>query len=456
MTFQDVQEALETGTVILNAIGAHVPKLAAPSLACTDATALPNAINLYITAAGKRTSAPPHTDRQDVVVFQTSGKKHWRVFAPPDPALKPMADIFARGKGDDMLPLHILLDRSAPGSSELLLETVLHMGDVLFIPAAFPHTTNTANTGDAGELLEDDATSVHLTFNIDTHIWELDYLSARRLALKRSGVQDTVLGQTKESDNRYEGKVNQLPPQVRQDLFQALPMGLLEDNSVALELLKDATAELKRISVAVDQETASAVDSTVWEDTLIRLREQGMELLETHRDMYLAALQEGKTREAEDAMTAHLTDSSKRVMTAERMQRLSLFRVKKFYEKIDSSKRSLRDWSYSAKSTAEQQGTVPSGASALPADWAFTLPVKVGDQVEADLGGAFFDATVKRVAGDKYDVLFFDGDRDTLTRSMIKLKTPPSVGDEGDVDTSRMTPKQLKRWRKEQGKKKPQ
>jgi Cupin superfamily protein len=459
MTFQDVQEALEKGTVILNAIGAHVPKLAAPSLACTDATALPNAINLYVTAAGKRTSAPPHTDRQDVVVLQTSGKKHWRVFAPPDPAIRPMADIFARGKGDDMMPLHILLDKNAPGSSELLLETVLNMGDVLFIPAAFPHTTSTANTGNegnAGEQLEDDATSVHLTFNIDTHIWELDYLSARRLALKRSGVQDTALGQTKEGDNRYEGKVNQLPPELRQDLFKALPMGLLEDNSVAMELLKDATTELKRISFAVDHETASAVDSAVWEDTMIRLREQGMELLETHRDMYLAALQEGKTREAEDAMTAHLQDSSKRVMTPERMQRLSLFRVKKFYEKIDTSKGSLRDWSYAGKSTAGQQGTAPSGASPLPADWALTLPVKVGDQVQADLGGAFFDAIVTRVAGDKYDVQFFDGDRDTVTRSMIKLKNPTSMGDDGEVDTSGMTPKQLKRWRKEQGKKNPQ
>ncbi|CAB9526897.1 Cupin superfamily protein [Seminavis robusta] len=451
MTFEDVEAALDKGTVILNAIGAHVPKLAAPALACTDATSLPNAINLYVTAAGKRTSAPPHTDRQDVVVVQTSGQKHWRVFAPPNPAQKPMADVFARGKGDDNLPLHVLLDENS--GNELLVETVLNMGDVLFIPAAFPHTTSTSNIAD-----EQDATSVHLTFNIDSHVWELDYLSARRLALKRGCVHDAVLGQTKDTDNRYQGKVNQLPSNVRDDLLKALPMGLLdEDGDTVDELLKEATAELKRISSAVDEETAAAVDEQIWEDTMVRLRQQGMELLETHRDMYLAAMQEGKTREAEEAMTEHLGDSattSRKTMTPERMQRLSLFRVKKYYDQIDASKNSLREWSYLGK-PAEQGTTTAGSANTLPADWAFTLPVKIGDQVEADLGGAFFDATVTRVAGSKYDVQFFDGDSEIgLDRSMLKLKTPPAMGSDDEVDTSSMTPKQLKRWRKEQEKKK--
>ena len=40
----------------------------------TDAASTPNALNLYVTAAGKRTSAPPHTDKQDVVVVQSSGE----------------------------------------------------------------------------------------------------------------------------------------------------------------------------------------------------------------------------------------------------------------------------------------------------------------------------------------------------------------------------------------------
>ena len=81
------------------------------------------------------------------------------------------------------------------------------------------------------------------------------------------------------------------------------------------------------------------------------------------------------------------------------------------------------------------------------------MPVKVGDQVKADLGGAFFPATVTRAAGNTYDVKFFDGDMESgLSRDMLKLLKPPNLVDE-DVDTSNMTPKQLKRWKKKQEKK---
>ena len=93
MNLEQVHTAMDKGTVIFNAIGAHIPKLAGATLACSDATSLPNAVNMYVTAAGKKTSAPPHTDRQDVVVVQTTGKKHWRVYSPPDPDLKPSADM---------------------------------------------------------------------------------------------------------------------------------------------------------------------------------------------------------------------------------------------------------------------------------------------------------------------------------------------------------------------------
>jgi hypothetical protein len=93
MTFDEVESALQLGTVIFNSAGAHIPKLAGPNLAITDATSLPCAVNIYITAPNQRTSAPPHTDKQDVVVVQTSGRKHWRVYSPPDPSVKPMADM---------------------------------------------------------------------------------------------------------------------------------------------------------------------------------------------------------------------------------------------------------------------------------------------------------------------------------------------------------------------------
>ena len=454
MTYEDVQKALEKGTVIFNAFGAHVPKLAGPCLAVTDATDTPNAVNLYVTAYGKRTSAPPHTDKQDVVVVQSNGKKHWRVYEPTPASLKPSADVFARGKGTDGLPLHVL--EAMEGN--LLLETDLNPGDVLFIPAGFPHTTGTAHTDEEGSGSDQgDKTSVHLTYNIDTHVWELDYLNARRLALRRANVADSALGQSRDEDNVYVGNVNELPAEVHRGLLAEFPLGFLgpesndNDKSASVDAI---TARLKELSEAVDPETFRAVEDSVWKETVEELKSKGNEMLEIHRDMYLAAIEEGRTRKAEDAMTAHL-GNQRRAMTPERMQRLSLFRVQKFYEKINAIKAALLQWSYDGKTEAASPG---SSVPALPDNWAFVLPVSVGDQVEADLGGAFFPATVARVlpGGNGYDVQFFDGDKESgMDRSMLKLLVPPDMSGGGDdVDTSQMTPKQLKRWKKAQKKKK--
>eukprot|EP00536_Pseudo-nitzschia_multiseries_P012112 jgi/Psemu1/244283/estExt_Genewise1.C_4450025 len=458
MTYEDVQAALEKGTVIFNAFGAHVPKLAGPCLAVTDATDTPNAVNLYVTAFGKRTSAPPHTDKQDVVVVQTSGKKHWRVYAPTEPSKKPNADVFARGKGADSLPLHVL---EAMDGDNLLLETDLNPGDVLFVPAGFPHTTGTVHEEEDDTSDNDsevDKTSVHLTFNIDTHVWELDYLNARRLALRRANIVDSALGQSRDEDNVYVGRVNELPADLHRELLAEFPLGFLSDdetgsNSNANASVDSVTEKLKQISEAVDPETFNAVDDSVWKETVEELRSKGKELLEIHRDMYLAAMEEGRTRRAEDAMTAHLQkDGKKRAMTPERMQRLSLFRVQRYYEQISAVKAALLQWSYDGKTSDSGENT----KAALPDNWAFVLPVKVGDQVEADLGGAFFPATITRVLpnGKGYDVQFFDGDQENgMERGLIKLLKPPELAGEDDVDTSKMTPKQLKRWKKAQKKK---
>jgi hypothetical protein len=457
MTFEDVQAALEQGTVIFNSAGAHIPKLAGASLACTDATTLPCASNLYVTGQGMRTSAPPHTDKQDVVVIQTSGRKHWKIFSPPDPATKPSVEMFARGKGDDSLPLYAL---EADPNCQLLLDVTLHPGDVLFVPAPFPHTTDTlldandANDKDANNN-DDEHHSIHLTMNLDTHIWLLDYLSARRLALRRACVPDKALGQMRDEDNRYVGQANELPASIRSDLFAPLPIGLLDEDAAKAAPLVDATAkELERISRAVDDESASSVDASVWKETVERFRREGVELVDIHRDMYLAAIEEGRKRDAEDAMTAHLDQSGPKVMTPERMQRLSLFRVKRFYDKVNESMKTLNDWSHEGKPSADVASD--NVKQPLPDNWAFTLPVKVGDKVEADLGGAFFEAIVIRAsaADGTYDVQYFDGDGETgIDRSMIKLLSPPAcASDDADADTSKMTPKQLKRWKKQQEK----
>ena len=66
-------------------------------------------------------------------VIQTQGQKHWRVFSPPPPSRMPKADPLARGKSKDKLEL---TEMSSP-----LLDIVLTAGQVLYVPAGFPHTT---------------------------------------------------------------------------------------------------------------------------------------------------------------------------------------------------------------------------------------------------------------------------------------------------------------------------
>jgi len=226
LTFSDVQSSIHKGTVIFNSAGAHIGTTVAPAtLAAVDA--LNGCVggvccNIYVTRGGAPTSAPPHTDKQDVVVIQTQGKKHWRVFSPPDPGLKPDADPFARGKADDDFPLHVL---KAQGG-ELLLDVVLEEGDVLYIPARFPHTTDTVDSGPT-----EDEWSIHMTFGLDNHVWDLDFLSLRRFGLMKSGVDDVLLGLDGSDDvtaNYCVGKVNELDSGVREWLYSPLPGGLLE------------------------------------------------------------------------------------------------------------------------------------------------------------------------------------------------------------------------------------
>ena len=335
---------------------------------------------------------------------------------------------------------------------ELLLDITLQEGDVLFVPAAFPHTTGTAEEGL-------DKTSIHMTFGLDNRIWDLDYLSLRYWALQRANVLDTKLLSPPPGGegNRYVGIINELPLDLHQGLLEGLPMGFLEDNDDTAMLVESVASEAEKVSRALDETTASGVDSTVWKEATERVRQHGMEMLDIHRDMYLSAIEEGRLREAERAMTAHLdeeeaTTRRRKTLTPEQMQRLSVFRVKNYFDKIEVATKGLIDWGQEKSKEAGGASSEGGGKGGLPDNWEFSLPVKVGDKVEADLGGAFFEATVTAVNGDKYDVLYFDGDRDTgLGRNMIKLLNPPEA--EEEVDTSSMTPKQLKRWKKQQAKK---
>ena len=125
---------------------------------------------------------------QDVFVLQTQGRKRWRVYRPPPPARLPRADPFARGKGADELSTFEL---DAP-----LIDVVLRPGQLLYVPAGFPHTTDTefvtSDEGNSGDGEEREA-SLHMTLGVDSLIWGLTYAGLRAVALKRAAQPDKLL-----------------------------------------------------------------------------------------------------------------------------------------------------------------------------------------------------------------------------------------------------------------------
>lgn len=207
MRIKDVEKALaeRSGTVVFNSAGAKIKPLAQVCYGTSEATRLPTALNLYLTAAGQATSAPPHTDKQDVFVLQTQGKKGWKVFSPPNPSECLKADPFARGKGTDVLDIKTL--------GEPLIDTVLLPGQMLYVPAGFPHTTDTIRGNEVGG-----DPSVHLTIGIDTHIWGLTYAHLREFAFKHTKIEDSV-------------QLQHLDQQLYWDFQGVLPLGFMDEGA---------------------------------------------------------------------------------------------------------------------------------------------------------------------------------------------------------------------------------
>ena len=208
LRFQDVEMAMKqtSGTVVFNSAGGFIPPLAGVCLQTIEAFDLPSALNMYLTNPGQKVSAPPHTDRQDVFVLQTQGQKRWRVFQPPPPSARALADPFARGKGKDELA-------EAELTMPPLIDTVLSPGHVLYVPAGYPHTTDTIHG------IEDtSAPSVHLTVGLDTHVWGLSFAGLRSYALRRKGKAHQLNVAKVDSASYWQ-------------LQQSLPLGFLASDS---------------------------------------------------------------------------------------------------------------------------------------------------------------------------------------------------------------------------------
>ena len=101
--------------------------------------------------------------------MQVVGCKHWRIYSPPDAKRNIQKDPFNRGKVGDTLDSREL---------ELLMDVILDVGDVLYIPKGFPHEADT---------FHGTAASLHLTIGIDSQYYGLTYAHLRSLVLTRTG-----------------------------------------------------------------------------------------------------------------------------------------------------------------------------------------------------------------------------------------------------------------------------
>ena len=167
----DLRKALARGTVFFNGAGLAFPKLAELGAACHRELGLPANINVYVTDPHKEVSVSPHSDAQNVLVFQCTGKKRWQVWRPP--ARERGRDPFGRGKGGDRVE----------GLGAPVLDVTLAPGDVLYVPLGWMHATSTADS---------DARSCHATLGVDTYFYGLCWSNARSIALARNGVGDDV------------------------------------------------------------------------------------------------------------------------------------------------------------------------------------------------------------------------------------------------------------------------
>jgi len=370
-------------TVVFNSAGAHISSQLAPtSLAALhglNGVAAGVCLNVYLTKADLHQSAPPHTDKQDVVVVQTQGRKRWRVYAPSQGSTTTATpqhghfDPFCRGKGDDALSVQVLRDENA----ELLVDIILVAGDVLFIPARFPHTTDTlkcyANADDKKDNNTDDdddevqrKSSIHLTIGLDTHIYNMNFMSMRVLALRRWGIHDCLntnndQDSTTDTDramNTCTGKVNQLSYELREGLFSSLDNYVCDsdsddddDDTWTLEnmartwmIANDLLALHDQTNVECDDRGGTENNSLTLDhcvEAVIHFQTIGRKIKQCHEDMYHAALEEEQKRTVEGGGWAiNVRD----VMVKERADRLSIFRVPVFFERLDLLRDELRVW----------------------------------------------------------------------------------------------------------------
>jgi len=322
-----------------------------------------------------------------------------------------------------------------------LLEATLYPGDVMFVPARFPHTTDTLSCYDDdddgvdGVDEEDHDCSIHLTVGLDTHVWSMNYLSMRRLGLLKFGKLDVLSGTNNNNNGNgnanynddYEndtcvGAVNHLSKELREHLFSSVDGRLLSVND-DLEPLKlrasiiKVAADLHLLIAQVDGGTGTGAGaSTLSLDECVAVVAQfqavGQKILNVHTAMYVSAMEEEMQRMIE--LEQWKADEN---MTKQQSDRLSIFRVPIFFEQLDGFRDELRAWATEGNGRKVEGPVLHS--------------LLDGDQIEVnlDLGVAsWFPAKIVNVrADDLFDIQMFDGEVKNGIRREA-MKGPHGIG----------------------------
>lgn len=172
-------------TLILNGVHRRWPPLLALTQDLRACLRADVGVNVYCTAARGR-GFPRHIDGHDVLVLQVHGAKRWRLFQPQHllPLETAHGDLHSVMTGAIARPSAGGPSASEPNASselELLAETTLAAGDVLYIPRGVPH-----------EALVQAEGSLHLSVGIQPLRWvdylhaAVDVLAAHHVELRRS------------------------------------------------------------------------------------------------------------------------------------------------------------------------------------------------------------------------------------------------------------------------------
>jgi hypothetical protein len=131
-------------------------------------------VNSYLTPP-KSQAVGAHADDRDVLVWQCSGSKTWRVYAdPPVPFPFPHEQV---GKSDKFPVPEAVLN----GTSKPCITVTLKPGDVLYMPRGYVHQAHTPNT----------EPSLHLTIALATHDWAWSKVVECAMKLKSEETGET-------------------------------------------------------------------------------------------------------------------------------------------------------------------------------------------------------------------------------------------------------------------------